>query len=335
MNRIYLRKPIKFLTAAAVMLLVSACNGSKTEGMQTIDSEINQFTDKMLTDLKEKNLADSGLIMVVNTHTGYIKAASEVGCANKNIMDNFRKSECSCAVKVATWLAALESGRITLSDTVDTYNGIYTVYGRALKDSPKNRHGKMNYHDAFVQQSNIATYLAASAAYKNNTDSLINGIRLTGLNVPKRNFKDRTEFVWASLGYGYKITPWEMIEYVNGIANGGTIVKLMSINGLVQVVEDRMADARNIQGIRQIFENKENLNKLNLPDGTQAGAICTVTAPPDSKSDAGYKVELYGYLPIDKPKYTVYICAYKQNADELYGAVGELYASMIKFLSAR
>ena len=109
----------------------------------------------------------------------------------------------------------------------------------------------------------------------------------------------------------------------------------MSINGLVQVVEDRMADARNIQGIRQIFENKENLKKLNLPDGTQAGAICTVTAPLDSKSDAGYKVELYGYLPIDKPKYTVYICAYKQNADELYGAAGELFASMIKFLSAR
>jgi cell division protein FtsI (penicillin-binding protein 3) len=335
MNKMYLRKSIKPLASAVVTLLMCACQGSKTAGCQTIDSAINQYTDSVLACLKDEHHADSGLIMVVDTHTGYIMAASEVGCTDNDIMDNFRRNEYSCLEKVATWLAALESGRITTGDTIDTYDGSCIVYGRELNDMPESRHGRMTFHDAFVQQSNIATYKAASLAYKNNVDSLTEGIRITGLNVPQKKYKDKSEIVWTSLGYGYKMSAWDMIEYINGIVNGGTMVKLMSVNGLVQVIQDKMAAPKNIRGIRNIFEDKENLKKLNLSDESPTGTICTVTTPQGPKSVAEYKVELCGYFPTDKPKYTIYICAYRQDVGELYDAVCNLYLKLMKYLSAR
>lgn len=95
---------------------------------------------------------------------------------------------------------------------------------------------------------------------QNNVDSLTEGIRITGLNVPQKKYKDKSEIVWTSLGYGYKMSAWDMIEYINGIVNGGTMVKLMSVNGLVQVIQDKMAAPKTFEA-SEIFLRIRKISK--------------------------------------------------------------------------
>lgn len=69
--------------------------------------------------------------------------------------------------KNATWLTVLNSEKIALTDTIDTHKGVYPVNGIHRKDSnwKDGEYGKLIYFDAFVRQSNIATYMAVSTAY--------------------------------------------------------------------------------------------------------------------------------------------------------------------------
>ena len=209
----------------------------------TVIPAINQFTDSLLSSLIEEQKADSGIIMVVNTPTGYIRAASGNFSNREYLLEDFHKEEYSSMGKVATWLVALNSEKITLTDTVNTRDGVYPVNGIPLKDYnwKDGGYGKLTYLDAFAHQSNIATYMAASKVY-NDVYDFVEAIQLTGLDVSYADSQFKTALVWASLGYGYTITAWDVLEYVNGIANQGKKVALLPVADSIFVDKERMAD---------------------------------------------------------------------------------------------
>ena len=57
-------------------------------------------------------------------------------------------------------LAALETGKVKLSDKVDTGNGIYQIHGRELKDHNWHRggYGELTVQEGLAASSNIAIY---------------------------------------------------------------------------------------------------------------------------------------------------------------------------------
>lgn len=93
----------------------------------TVIPAVNHFTDSLLSSLIEEQKADSGIIMVVSTPTGYVQAASGNFRNRGYRLEDFHKEEYSSMGKVATWLAALNSGKIALTDTVNTREGVYLV----------------------------------------------------------------------------------------------------------------------------------------------------------------------------------------------------------------
>lgn len=229
-----------------------ACKERNSMRETTVIPAVNHFTDSLLSSLIEEQKADSGIIMVVSTPTGYVRAASgnfrNRGCR----LEDFHKEEYSSMGKVATWLAALNSGKIVLTDTVDTREGVYPVNGIPLKDSnwKDGGYGKLTYLDAFAHQSNIATYIAASKAY-NDVDDFVKAIRFTGLDMSYADSRFKTALVWASLGYGYTITAWDVLEFFNGIANQGKKVALLPVADSIFVDKERMADLKHIQAIKK------------------------------------------------------------------------------------
>lgn len=326
-------KSVKVLMATAILLLAIACKERNSMRETTVIPTVNHFTDSLLSSLIEEQKADSGIIMVVNTPTGYVQAASgnfrNRGCR----LEDFHKEEYSSMGKVATWLTALNSGKIALTDTVDIREGVYLVNGIPLKDSnwKDGGYGKLTYLDAFSRQSNIATYMAAYKAY-NDVDDFVEAIRLTGFDMSYADSRFKTALVWASLGYGYTITAWDMLEFFNGIANQGKKVTLLPVADSIFVDKEQMADLKYIQAIKKIFEDKDNLKKLNLSDKKTTGVMGAATQLSATPDNGRYKMELCGYFPTYNPQYTVYICIYKQEKEDAVETLGNAYNRLMDFL---
>lgn len=328
-------KPVKMLVAIAIPLLAVACKESNGIRETTVISAVNHLTDSLLTSLIEEQKADSGIIMVVSTPTGYIRAVSGDFCDHDYRLENLCRKEYSSMGKVATWLVALNSGEIALTDTVDTHGGVYTVNGIPLKDAnwEDGGYGKLTYLEAFAHQSNIATYIAASKAY-NNADDFVEAIRLTGLNVSYAGSRFKTAFVWASLGYGYTISAWNMLEFFNGIVNQGKKVSLLPVADSIFVDKEKMADLKYIQAIKSILEDKGNLRELNISDKASTGVMGAATQLSETPDNGRYKMELCGYFPADNPQYTVYLCIYKQEKEDPMVSLGNAYNKLMDFLLA-
>ena len=81
--------------------------------------------------------AQSGQVIVMEVQSGQIKAL--VGLTRKDSTnyqpcENFSVWQSTGLMHPISLLAALETGKVKLSDKVDTGNGIYQVHGRELKD---------------------------------------------------------------------------------------------------------------------------------------------------------------------------------------------------------
>lgn len=328
-------QPVKVFVATSILLLAIACKERNSMREVTVIPAVNHFTDSLLSSLIEEQKADSGIIMVVSTPTGYVRAVSGYFRNRDCRLEDFHKEEYSSMGKVATWLVALNSGKIALTDTVDTSEGVYPVNGILLKDSnwKDGGYGKLTYLDAFARQSSIATYMAASKAY-NDVDDFVEAIRLTGLDMSYADSRFKTALVWASLGYGYIISAWDMLEFFNGIANQGKKVALLPVADSIFVDKERMADLKHIQAIKKIFEDKDNLGKLNLSDKKTTGGMGTTTQLSATPDNEKYKMELCGYFPSYNPQYTVYICIYKQENKDAVETLGNAYQKLMDFLLA-
>lgn len=320
---------------ASITVIAATCTGQSEmkSDESTFNSKINAFTDSILTDLIETQEADSGMIMIVKSSNGHVVAASSKSDNDSCGLECFHKKEYSGTVRIATWLAALNSGNIGIDDTVNTYNGVYTVNHCRLRDATwrDGGYGRISFHDAFVQNSNIATYIAASKAY-DNADELTKAILLTGLNIESQECQTETSLVWASLGYNYTVSAWDMLEFINGIANQGWEISLSCVKGHKASNRKRMADRKHIQEIKNVLEDKGNREKINLSTDISTGIVCSSTQLSDTPEYKRYKTEMYGYFPADKPEYTAYICIYKQeegNMSQTKESLGYAYKSLM------
>lgn len=100
--------------------------------------------------------AISGQAIVMDVLTGEIKAM--VGNAN---------SQESGLIRAASLLAALETGKVKLSDTVDVGEGVYMVHDRELLDHNWHRggYGKLTTLQGLMVNSHIANYKNIKRAF--------------------------------------------------------------------------------------------------------------------------------------------------------------------------
>lgn len=71
----------------------------------------------------------------METQTGEIKTIVQINrrdSLNYQILSNLGESRETGLMKPISMLAAMETGKIKLSDTVDVGNGIYSIYGRNI-----------------------------------------------------------------------------------------------------------------------------------------------------------------------------------------------------------
>lgn len=127
----------EFIALIILFLLVSCQSRQQvTENISTIDSILQVNVTSLLENKLSELDALSGQAIVMEVQSGQIKALvglTRKDSTNYQSCENFSVWQSTGLMHPISLLVALETGKVKLSDKVDTGNGIYQVQAESLK----------------------------------------------------------------------------------------------------------------------------------------------------------------------------------------------------------
>ena len=161
------------LISVITAINIVACQHKQQAPISTIDSTLQTNATAILESKLSEINAQSGQVVVMEVQTGQIKALvglTKKDSTNYQSCENFSVWQSTGLMPPISLLAALETGKVKLSDKVDTGNGIYQVHGRELKDHNWHRggYGELTVQEGLAVGSNIATYKTMEKAFGDN-----------------------------------------------------------------------------------------------------------------------------------------------------------------------
>ncbi|MCE8995223.1 penicillin-binding protein, partial [Bacteroides thetaiotaomicron] len=249
----------EFIALIILFLLVSCQSRQQvTENISTIDSILQVNVTSLLENKLSELDALSGQAIVMEVQSGQIKALvglTKKDSTNYQSCENFSVWQSTGLMHPISLLVALETGKVKLSDKVDTGNGIYQIHGRELKDHNWHRggYGELTVQEGLATSSNIAIYKTMEKAFANNPQSYFDLLAnmsygkpdsITGIAnlkpahfvTPKDNNWAKSDFAWSSIGYNQQISPIQILTFYNAIANNGKMIQPQLFKDSVVVI---------------------------------------------------------------------------------------------------
>jgi cell division protein FtsI (penicillin-binding protein 3) len=325
----------------------------------TIDIQMQDQADRALRSKLHEIDAEVGVAVVMEVKTGDVKAIVNLtrgADGNYYEMKNNAVSdlwEPGSTFKTASIMVALEDGKVTKNDSVDTGNGIYTMYRRHMKDHNwrKGGYGWLSLTKILGYSSNIGVSRIIDQAYHDNPDRFVRGLNNLGVGLelnlpfvgkgearvrhPKKQGRywlnwSNTALPWMSIGYETMLTPMNTLTFYNAIANNGRMVKPRFItaelkDGVVvrefptEVIKEKICKTSTLTDIQDILEKvvSEGLGKKAGNNGKYfkvSGKTGTAQiAGPGGYQTRRYMVSFCGYFPSDAPQYSCIVCIVKKG----------------------
>lgn len=314
----YLKKPFYI---CVFILGAFACHSEKhslKDNTLINNRPIQNKIESLLITILVKHQATSGKVIIMETATGYIKAM--IGLERKDTLSPFQPTTDFCTPypteqrQVATLLAALETGRVSLSDTVDVGEGIYISGGDTIKDHNWHRggYGKITVEWAIAASSRIGEVLIRERAFGDKKSEYEAAIEQIGYGKP--DSVKGLDCILATDVAASKIYPIQLITFYNTIANHGRMVQPQLYKDSVAIINPLIASKANIDSIRQALERtvteglgkRANTDKIKVAG--RGGAIQMEN--PDGST---YIMDFCGYFPADNPQYTILVILEKQG----------------------
>lgn len=328
--------------------------------ISTLDVNLQDVAEDALMRSLEKNKADHGCAILIETTTGEIKALanlkriSEGVCQevfNYAIGDN---TEPGSTFKLVSMLALLEDGLAELTDSTSTEGGQKRFADRMMYDSEEGGYGIVSLEEAFEKSSNVAISKFIHNAYSSNPQKFVDHINRLGLNkklgmqiageanpiikqtTDRKNWYGTT-LPWMSVGYEVNVTPMQIATLYNAVANNGKMIKPLLVKEIrssgkpVQVIEtevlnEKICSDATLEKLKQALKNvvekgtAKNLRNLNY---TVAGKTGTAQV---ADANRGYSQKVYqssfvGFFPAEKPMYTCLVVINNPTAGVYYGSL--------------
>ena len=339
----------EFIALIILFLLVSCQSRQQvTENISTIDSILQVNVTSLLENKLSELDALSGQAIVMEVQSGQIKALvglTKKDSTNYQSCENFSVWQSTGLMHPISLLVALETGKVKLSDKVDTGNGIYQIHGRELKDHNWHRggYGELTVQEGLATSSNIAIYKTMEKAFANNPQSYFDLLAnmsygkpdsITGIAnlkpahfvTPKDNNWAKSDFAWSSIGYNQQISPIQILTFYNAIANNGKMIQPQLFKDSVVVINPQIASRANIDSLKKalVFNITDGLCQPAKSDKVLVAGMqgtSSLSTNEDSTKDM-YAVEFCGYFPTDNPKYSIIVSINKAGLP----ASGELMA---------
>ena len=326
--------------------LLSCQPKQRTEIISTIDSTLQVNATSILEEKLSEINAQSGQVIVMEVQSGQIKALvglTKKDSTNYQSCENFSVWQSTGLMRPISLLAALETGKVKLSDKVDTGNGIYQVQGRELKDHNWHRggYGELTVQEGLAVGSNIATYKTMEKAFGDNPQTFfdllanmsygkpdsINGIAsLQPYKITEKNI------TWNCIGYEQLISPIQVLTFYNAIANNGKMIQPQLYKDSVVVINPQIASRASIDSLKKalVFNVTDGLGQPAKSDMiTVAGQQGTIVVSTDNGNTV-YSVEFCGYFPANNPKYSIIVSINKTGLPASGGLMaGDVFKKII------
>ena len=342
------------LTIIAFIGLASCQSKQETiELMSTIDSTLQVKVTSILENKLSELNALSGQTIIMEVQTGHIKAMvglESTDSANYQPCENFSQAYESALIHPISILAALETGKVKLADTVDVGNGSYSIQDRELKDHNWHRggYGEISIKQGLASSSNIAVYKTMEKAFGNNEQAYFNLLNnmsygkpdsIAGIAnlkpayfvTPKDSGWSDTAFAWFCIGYNQTITPIQMLTFYNAIANSGKMVQPQLYKDSTTVINPQIVSQANIDSLKQALEYvvTDGLGQPTKSDKIQiAGETGTVQL-----ENGNYIVEFCGYFPANAPQYSIIVSIHKDGLPASGGLMaGDVFKQITEYI---
>ena len=343
------------LTIIAFIGLASCQSKQETiELMSTIDSTLQVKVTSILENKLSELNALSGQTIIMEVQTGHIKAMvglESTDSANYQPCENFSQAYESALIHPISILAALETGKVKLADTVDVGNGSYSIQDRELKDHNWHRggYGEISIKQGLASSSNIAVYKTMEKAFGNNAQAYFNLLNnmsygkpdsIAGIAnlkpayfvTPKDSGWSDTAFAWFCIGYNQTITPIQMLTFYNAIANSGKMVQPQLYKDSTTVINPQIVSQANIDSLKQALEYvvTDGLGQPTKSDKIQiAGETGTVQL-----ENGNYIVEFCGYFPANAPQYSIIVSIHKDGLPASGGLMaGDVFRQIVDYIN--
>lgn len=310
----------------------------------TLDRDVQYLVEEVLAQAVADTGANGGTIIVMNPNTGDILAMASYppldpnniplddaqALRNPAISDIY---EPGSVMKVITVAAALERGAIT-PDWVYNDQGSYNVGNRVIMNWDRQPYGLVDVTSILVNSLNIGAakiaveqlgldgfYAMMSAfGFGQRTGVDLDGEQPGILRTPGDSLWSESDLGANSYGQGVSVTPLQMLNSFNVIANGGLLIHPRIVSQIIRgqevatiepVVERRVISEETARTVTQMMVAAVEVGldeSAQLPGYTVAGKTGTAEIP----SIEGYlnnatNVTFIGFLPADAPTVSVLI----------------------------
>lgn len=275
------------------------------------DEALEAFVSTILQEAMTERNCTKGMVYVVETATGAIKAQVSLSSKGKQFVpyeDTYHEEQ-SVMMTGPTYLALLSTGKISSVDVIDTEFGIY----KDVKDHNwcRGGYGQLTLEQALGYRSQVAFTKAKERVYGNQTTLLDNTISEYLAGMPDK-----------AMG---------MLTFYNAVANGGRMVKLQAEGDDVVVLNEQMAEPAHIATLQKGLEHavKRGLFRKAGRSYTSVAA-CGRTFYTNGNNR---RMELCGYFPADNPMYTIMVILEKYGVPASAGSMcGNIMANTIDVL---
>ena len=329
--------------------------------VSTLDVYIQDIAHHALLQSLQKNKAEHGCVIVMETKTGQIKAIANLGRTEKDSVYRERlnyaireKGEPGSTFKLVDMIALLDDHKVDTSKVYDRKGGLITYFGKDVVDSHREGPQRISLARGFEISSNTVLVQAVYENYKSNPKQFVDRINNMGLNkplglclkgegiplIPQPNTSkwNGLSLPWMAFGYGVEVTPIQTLTLYNAIANNGEMVKPQFVSEIKEknktikkfekeVINPKICSEATVKKLKAVMENvvkKGTAKNIYSKDFPMAGKTGTAQGNYgiNGGADKHYISSFVGFFPVDKPKYTCIVVVHKPNT-----ATGSYYGA--------
>lgn len=328
----------------------------------TINMAFQEILNNELEKALQAHKAKAGTAVLMEVETGDIKAMaslSDVGrgkyreILNLNVEDG---GDPGSTFKAASVLAILEDKKLDINDTVFTHGGTYKIHDLTIRDDKK-LPDSLALIDAFALSSNATIASLIEEHYHDDPVAFHKHLEAFGLttrtDLPledevrprvKHPQKDHREWYLTTLpmmafGYEMRLNPLQILNFYNGIANGGILMKPRLVSSILdseerifkeippKIQNERMAHPSAIEHIQQALRRvvtggtaAQDRVRVICDYAGKTGTVQLNYSEVNHKSELKYAGSFVGYFPLEKPRYSLLVKIVMPGDGKIYGA---------------
>ncbi len=313
----------------------------------TINLDLQDVAEHALYRQLSKSNAHHGCVVVMEVHTGDIKAIANLEKGSDGAYHetyNYavgESTEPGSTFKLMSMITALEDGVIDLDDTINTGDGTVKYYDKIIRDHEEKGLGKITARQVFEHSSNVGTAKIIYENYKDNPRRYVDRLYSMQINKPldlqikgegKPVIRYPGEKLWSGISlpmmaYGYEVqmTPLQILTFYNAVANDGKMVKPRFVTEVrdgnwpvktydSEVITNAICSRSTIRKAQSLLEGVvENGTAKNLRNSNYKIAGKTGTAQIAN--------EKYGYRSGERISYQASFVGYFPADDPLYSCI--------------